>query len=159
VQNIDRSSSSNVSHDDEKDERHANEDTFVSHEQARVQAEDVDAPRSSSQVVVGTCSPRQVDPTGEWNECKQSLTWDDNCSVNLASQGHCTGVFIGTRVSIIPRQGRLCPRVLGLSPEYSHKGMLRTIIIEKLLQMRPVICLPTRGPLQWANFHMGLRAR
>jgi hypothetical protein len=51
VQNIDRPSSSNVPHDDEKDERHANEDTFVSHEQARVQAEDIDAPRSSSQVV------------------------------------------------------------------------------------------------------------
>jgi hypothetical protein len=49
--NIDRPSSSNVSHDDEKDERHANEDTFVSHEQARVQAEDVDAPRSSFQLV------------------------------------------------------------------------------------------------------------
>jgi hypothetical protein len=51
VQNIDMPSSSNVPHDDEKDERHANEDTFVSHEQARVQTEDVDAPRSSSQVV------------------------------------------------------------------------------------------------------------
>jgi hypothetical protein len=51
VQNIDSPSSSNVPHDDEKDERHANEDTFVSHEQARVQAEDIDAPRPSSQVV------------------------------------------------------------------------------------------------------------
>jgi hypothetical protein len=51
VQNIDKPSSSNVSHGDEKDERHANEDTFVYHEQARVQAEDFDAPRSSSQVV------------------------------------------------------------------------------------------------------------
>jgi hypothetical protein len=51
VQNIDMPSSLNVPHDDEKDERHANEDTFVSHEQARVQAEDVDAPRPSSQVV------------------------------------------------------------------------------------------------------------
>jgi hypothetical protein len=51
VQNIDRPSSSNVPHDDEKDERHANEDAFVSHEQARVQAEDVDAARPSSQVV------------------------------------------------------------------------------------------------------------
>jgi hypothetical protein len=44
VQNINKPSSSNVPQDDEKDERHANEDTFVSHEQARVQAEDVDAP-------------------------------------------------------------------------------------------------------------------
>jgi hypothetical protein len=51
VQNIDRPSSSSVPQDDEKDERHANEDTFVSHEQARVQAKDVDAPGSSSQVV------------------------------------------------------------------------------------------------------------
>jgi hypothetical protein len=36
VQSIDRPSSSNVPQDDEKDERHANEDTIVSHEQARV---------------------------------------------------------------------------------------------------------------------------
>jgi hypothetical protein len=51
VQNINMPSSSNVPHDDEKDERHANEDTLVSYEQARVQAEDVAAPRSSSHVV------------------------------------------------------------------------------------------------------------
>jgi hypothetical protein len=38
-----------------------------------------------------------------------------NSSVNLASQGHCTRVFIGTRASNVPRQGRLCPRVPGLS--------------------------------------------
>jgi hypothetical protein len=50
VQNIDRPSSTNVPYDDEKDERHANEDTFVSHEQARVQPH-IDAPRSCSQVV------------------------------------------------------------------------------------------------------------
>jgi hypothetical protein len=24
-----------------------------------------------------------------------ATTWDDNTSVNLASQGHCAGVFIG----------------------------------------------------------------
>jgi hypothetical protein len=51
---------------------------------------------------VGTCSPGQVDPMGEWKECKQGLTRDDNCSVNPASQGHCTGVFIGARVSNVP---------------------------------------------------------
>jgi hypothetical protein len=44
-------SSSSVPQDDKKDERHANEYTFVSHAQARVQVEDVDAPGSSSQVV------------------------------------------------------------------------------------------------------------
>jgi hypothetical protein len=42
--------------------------------------------------------------------------------------------------------------------EYSHKGGLQTVITEKLLQMRPVTCLSTRGPLQWAKFHVGLRA-
>jgi hypothetical protein len=51
VQDINRPCSSNVPHDDEKDERHANKDTFVSHKQARVQAKDVDAPRYSSQVL------------------------------------------------------------------------------------------------------------
>jgi hypothetical protein len=72
-----------------------------------------------------------------------------NNSVNLASQGHCTGVFIGTRASNVPRQGRLCPRVPRLSPEYSHKRGLQTVITENLLQMRPVTCLSTRGP--WPN--------
>jgi hypothetical protein len=44
---------------------------------------------------LGTCSPGQVDPTGEWKECKQGLTRDGDRSVNPASQGHYTGVFIG----------------------------------------------------------------
>jgi hypothetical protein len=44
-------------------------------------------------------------------------------------------------------------------PEYSHKGGLQTVITKKLLQMRPITCLSTRGPLQWAEFHVGLRAR
>jgi hypothetical protein len=47
---------------------------------------------------VGTCSPGQDDPTGKWKEYKQGLTRDGNCSINLASQGHYTGVFIGARV-------------------------------------------------------------
>jgi hypothetical protein len=51
VQDINRPSSSNVPQDDEKNQRHANENTFVSHEQAMVQAKYVDVPRSSSQVV------------------------------------------------------------------------------------------------------------
>jgi hypothetical protein len=38
MQNIERPSSANGPQDYEKDERHANEDTFVSHEQARIQA-------------------------------------------------------------------------------------------------------------------------
>jgi hypothetical protein len=62
VQNINMPSSSNVPHDDEKDERHANEDTLVSHEQARVQAEDVDAPRSSQVVDKRNSSLLQAHP-------------------------------------------------------------------------------------------------
>src|SRR5688572_1139063 len=31
---------------------------------------------------VGTCFLGQADPAGKWKECKQSLTWDVNCSVN-----------------------------------------------------------------------------
>jgi hypothetical protein len=58
---------------------------------------------------VGTCSPGRVDPTGKWKECLQSLTWDGNSSVNLASQGHCMGVFIGTRVTTRPLSKTFMP--------------------------------------------------
>jgi hypothetical protein len=58
---------------------------------------------------VGTCSPGQVDPTRKWRGCMQSLTWDGNSSVNLASQGHSTGVFIGTRVTIRPLSKTFMP--------------------------------------------------
>jgi hypothetical protein len=51
LQIIDIPSSSNVPQDDEKDKRHANEDTFVSQEHATVQAEDVDAPQPRPQVI------------------------------------------------------------------------------------------------------------
>jgi hypothetical protein len=33
----------------------------------------------------------------------------------------------------VPCQRRLCPRVPGLSPEYSHKRMLQTVITEKAI--------------------------
>jgi hypothetical protein len=70
---------------------------------------------------------------GSGENANKVYSRDDNCSVNLASQGHCTGVFIGTRVSFVPRQRRLYPRVPGVSPEYSHRGRLQTVITEKLL--------------------------
>jgi hypothetical protein len=44
---------------------------------------------------VGTCSPVQVDPTGECSNANRVFARDGNSSVNLASQGHCAGVFIG----------------------------------------------------------------
>jgi hypothetical protein len=51
VQVINPPSSSNVSQDDDKNERVKNEDTHVSHEQAEAQAQDIDAPQPPSQVV------------------------------------------------------------------------------------------------------------
>jgi hypothetical protein len=44
---------------------------------------------------VGTCSPVQADPTGECSNANRVLARYGNSSVNLASQGHCAGVFIG----------------------------------------------------------------
>jgi hypothetical protein len=40
-------------------------------------------------------SPAQVDPTGVCSNVNRVFTRDGNSFVNLASQGHCTGVFIG----------------------------------------------------------------
>jgi hypothetical protein len=45
--------------------------------------------------IVGTCSPEQVDPTGECSDVNRVFARDGNSSVHLASQGHCSGVFIG----------------------------------------------------------------
>ena len=47
---------------------------------------------------VGTCSHLQGDPTGVNSDVNRVLAQDGNSSVNLASHGHCAGVFIGIRV-------------------------------------------------------------
>jgi hypothetical protein len=49
----------------------------------------------SLKVYVGTCSLVQVGPTGECSNANRVFARDCNSSVNLASQGHCAGVFIG----------------------------------------------------------------
>jgi hypothetical protein len=46
-------------------------------------------------LIVGTCSPVQGDPTGVCSDVNRVFARDGNSSVNLASQGHCAGVFIG----------------------------------------------------------------
>jgi hypothetical protein len=51
----------------------------------------------------------------------------------------------------------MCPQAPRLSPEYSHKAGLQTVITEKPLQIGPVIHAVTRGLLQWVEFHVGLR--
>jgi hypothetical protein len=50
---------------------------------------------SSDEFLVGTCSLVQGDPTGVCSDANKVLARDGNSSVNLASQGHCAGVFIG----------------------------------------------------------------
>jgi hypothetical protein len=46
-------------------------------------------------VYVGTCSQLQGDPTRVNNDVSRVLARVGNSSVNLASHGHCAGVFIG----------------------------------------------------------------
>jgi hypothetical protein len=62
---------------------------------------------------------KQVNPTGKRRECLQGSTGNSNSSVNLPPQEYCTGVFIGTQVPTVLRQGRLCPREPRISSEYS----------------------------------------
>jgi hypothetical protein len=57
IQVINQPSSSCVPQDDDKNKRAKNEDTHVSHEQAKAQAQDVDAPQPLSQVVDRRHSP------------------------------------------------------------------------------------------------------
>jgi hypothetical protein len=45
--------------------------------------------------LVGTCYHVQGDPTGVRVDVNRVLARDGKSSVNLASQGHCAGVFIG----------------------------------------------------------------
>jgi hypothetical protein len=45
---------------------------------------------------VGTCSRPQGDPTRVTSDVNRVLALDGDSSVNLASHGHCAGVFICT---------------------------------------------------------------
>jgi hypothetical protein len=51
----------------------------------------------------------------------------------------------------------MCPQAPGLSPEYSHKGGLQTVITEKPLQIGPITHFSVWGLLQRAESHMGLQ--
>jgi hypothetical protein len=39
--------------------------------------------------------PNKLIQRGSERDASKVLAQEDNCSVNLASQGHCAGVFIG----------------------------------------------------------------
>jgi hypothetical protein len=59
----------------------------------------------------------------------------------------------------------MCPQLPRLSPEYSHKAGLQTVITGMSLQIRPVthgghagpvtMGQITRGPLSWTRLHCG----
>jgi hypothetical protein len=76
----------------------------------------------------------------------QGSTGNGNSSVNLPPQEYCTGVFIGTRVPVVHKQGRLCPREPRVSSKYSPKGGYRPS-----LQMRPLTRLSLRGRYSGPN--------
>jgi hypothetical protein len=44
---------------------------------------------------VGTCAPCKMIQRGSESYANKVLAQEDDCSVNLAPQGHCAGVFIG----------------------------------------------------------------
>jgi hypothetical protein len=84
------------------------------------------------------------------------------------------GVFIGTRVAARPLSKTfICPRVHGLSPEYSHEGRLQTVITVKaitnavcnaLILAGPVTlgripCGPSRAVTKWETRRLRQRLR
>jgi hypothetical protein len=83
----------------------------------------------------------------------QSSTGNRNSFVNLAYQGHCTGVFIGARVTTVLWQGRLCPQVPRLSPAYSHKRWLQTVITEKAITDAARNMLIHAGPARYCGLN------
>jgi hypothetical protein len=50
----------------------------------------------------------------------------------------------------------MCPQAPRLSPEYSHKAGLQTVITGRPLQIRPVMRSGHAGPVTWAGSHVGL---
>jgi hypothetical protein len=92
----------------------------------------------------------------ESRECLRSSTGNGNSSVNLLPQGYCTGVFIGTRVPTVLRQGRLCPRESRVSSEYSPKGRLQTVTTEKAITDKARNTLIPTGPVTVGRIPLGL---
>jgi hypothetical protein len=110
----------------------------------------------SARSSVGTCSPGQVDPTGKWRECLQSSTGNDNSSVNLRSHGHCTRVFIGTRVATHPLPKTFLPSSTRFIPRIFPQVEVQTVITEKAITDAARNTLIRAGSSQWAESHLGL---
>jgi hypothetical protein len=65
------------------------------------------------------------------------------------------GVFIGTRVVVVPCQRCFCHRVPGLSPEYSHEGRLQTAITVKAITDATHNALILVGPITMGRIPHG----
>jgi hypothetical protein len=50
----------------------------------------------------------------------------------------------------------MCPQAPRLSPEYSHKAGLQTVITGRPLQIRPVMRSGHAGPVTMGRSHVGL---
>jgi hypothetical protein len=77
---------------------------------------------------VGTCSPVQVDPTGECSDVNRVFSRDGNS---------------------------MCPQAPRLSPEYSHKAGLQTVIAGRPLQIRPAMRSGHAGPVTMGRITRG----
>jgi hypothetical protein len=64
-------------------EKEADSDLSSSLDLSAIHSADLTFPRTA----VGTCPPRQVDPTGNWKEYLQSLSSDGKSFVNFPCEG------------------------------------------------------------------------
>jgi hypothetical protein len=86
--------------------------------------------------------------------CLQGLARNAKSFVH-PSCGHCTGVFIGTRVVVYLCQRRLYPRVPDLSPEHSHEGRLHAVIMVTLITDTTLIALVLARPITMGRIPHG----
>jgi hypothetical protein len=88
---------------------------------------------------------------GKWiqrevERVQTSLTWDDKSSVNLAPQGHCTEVFLGTRVATRPLLKTFMPSSTRSIPRIFPRERVTACHYRKgYYRRRPITCLSARG--------------
>jgi hypothetical protein len=93
---------------------------------------------------------------GSESNANKVLAQEGNCSVNLAPQGAlCGGIYRCLSAQRLRIRTHV-PSGAHVTPGYSHKAGLQTVITEKPLQIGPVIHSAARGLLQWAEFCVGL---
>jgi hypothetical protein len=69
--------------------------------------------------------------------------------------GHCTGVFIGTRVAACPLSKMFMPSSTRFIPEYSHEGRLQAVITVKAFTDTACNTLILAGPITMGRIPRG----